>query len=44
MIVNNNSSVISKLSSLTDAARVIIYDRNVFIIQAAGYELMIKQD
>ncbi len=35
MIVNYASSVINKLEALlTDDARVIIYDRNVFIVQA----------
>ncbi len=35
MIVNGNSSVINELeTSLTDDARVVIYDRHVFIVQA----------
>ncbi len=35
-IVNDDSSIISKWSSkLIDDARVIIYDRNMFIVQAA---------
>ncbi len=34
-IVNDDSSVISKLeTSLADDARVIIYDRHMFIVQA----------
>ena len=34
-IVNDNSRVINKLeASLTDNARVVIYDRHMFIVQA----------
>jgi hypothetical protein len=34
-IVNDNSRVVNKLeASLTDDARVIIYDRHMFIVQA----------
>ncbi len=34
-IVNDNSSVINKLeTSLIDEARVVIYDRHMFIVQA----------
>jgi hypothetical protein len=34
MIENDDSSVINKLeTSLTDDARVIIYDRHLFIVQ-----------
>ncbi len=37
MIVNADSRVIIKLeTSLTDDARVIIYDRHMFIVQATG--------
>jgi hypothetical protein len=37
MIVNDDSRVINKLeSSLTDDARVVIYDRHMFIVQATG--------
>jgi len=37
MIVNYASSVVNKLKALlTDDARVIIYDRHVFIVQATG--------
>ncbi len=37
MIVNDNSRVVNKLeASLTDDARVIIYDRHMFIVQATG--------
>ncbi len=36
-IINDNSRVIPKLeTSLTDNARVIIYDRHMFIVQATG--------
>ncbi len=36
-IVNDNSSVITKLeTSLTDGARVVIYDHHMFIVQAIG--------
>ena len=34
-IVNDNSRVVNKLeTSLTDKARVVIYDRHIFIVQA----------
>jgi hypothetical protein len=37
MIVNDDSSITSKCGEkLIDDARVIIYDRNLFIIQATG--------
>ncbi len=37
MIINDDSRVVSKLeASLTDNARVVIYDRHVFIVQATG--------
>ncbi len=37
MIVNDDSRVINKLeASLTDDARVIIYDRHMFIVQATA--------
>jgi hypothetical protein len=37
MIVNDDSRVVIKLeASLTDNARVVIYDRLVFIVQATG--------
>ncbi len=36
-IVNDDSSVINKLeTSLTDDARVVIYDHHVFIVQPTG--------
>ncbi len=37
MIVNDDSSIISKLeTSLIEHARVVIYDRHMFIVQATG--------
>jgi hypothetical protein len=37
MIVDDNSRIITKLeTSLTDDARVIIYDRHMFIVQVTG--------
>jgi hypothetical protein len=39
-IVNDDFSVINKLgASLTDDAGVIIYDRDMFIVQATGYRI-----
>ncbi len=36
-IVNDDSRVITKIeTSLTDEARVVIYDRHMFIVQATG--------
>ncbi len=36
MIVNNDSKVVNKLeASLTDDARVVIYDRHMFIVKPA---------
>ena len=36
--VNDNSRVINKLeTSLTDDARVVIYDRHMFIVQATEF-------
>ncbi len=36
-IINDDSRVVTKLeTSLTDNARVIIYDRQMFIVQATG--------
>jgi hypothetical protein len=35
MIVNDDSSIVKKLeTSLIDDARVVIYDRHMFIVQA----------
>ncbi len=47
-IVNDDSRVIHKLgASFTDDARVIIYDRHMFIVQATGltnnYLIMLKR-
>jgi hypothetical protein len=37
MIVNDDPRVVNNLvASLTDDARVVIYDRHVFIVQATG--------
>jgi len=37
-IVNDNARIINKLNaSFTDDARVIIYDRQMFIVQAIGF-------
>jgi len=39
MIVNDNSRVVNKLeASLTDNARVVIYDRHMFIVKATGVQ------
>jgi hypothetical protein len=36
-IVNDDSRVVNKLeASFTDDARVVIYDRHMFIVQATG--------
>jgi hypothetical protein len=36
-IINDDSSIINKLeTSLIDDARVVIYDRHMFIVQATG--------
>jgi hypothetical protein len=38
MIVNGDPSIINKFRySLTDAARAVIYDRHMFILQATGF-------
>jgi len=37
-VVNYNSSVVNKcVASLSDDARVVIYDRHVFVVQATEY-------
>jgi hypothetical protein len=37
-IINDDSIIVNnRLESLTDDTRVIIYDRNLFIIQATGF-------
>jgi hypothetical protein len=42
-IVNDNSRVVNKLeASLADDARVVIYDRHMFILQATE-EYLIKK-
>ncbi len=42
LIVNDDSSIISKWSfKLIDGARVIIYDRNMFVIQTTGNRLLL---
>jgi hypothetical protein len=39
-IINDNSRVVNKLeASLTDDARVVIYDRHMFIVQATELKL-----
>ncbi len=39
-IINDDSSVVNKYrASLNDAARVIIYDHRMFIVQATGLML-----
>ncbi len=39
-IVNDDSRVVTKLeTSITDNARVVIYDRHMFIVQATGFSL-----
>ena len=39
-IVNDDSRVVNKLeASLTDNARVVIYDHHMFIVQATGLAL-----
>jgi hypothetical protein len=36
-IINDDSSIVNKFgTSLADAARVVIYDRHMFIVQATG--------
>jgi len=38
MILDDDSSIVYKLeTSLIDDARVIIYDRHMFIVEATGY-------
>ncbi len=40
-IANDNARVINKLeASLTDDARVIIYNRHMFIVQATGVNVI----
>jgi hypothetical protein len=43
MIINYDSSIVNRLgASLTDDARVIIYDRHMFIVQATGVAINFK--
>ena len=45
MIINNDSSIINKFeASLTDDARVVIYDRHVFIVQATREKKLEKNN
>ncbi len=45
MIVNNDSSIINKFeASLTDEARVIIYDCHIFIVQATEWSPLLMVD
>jgi hypothetical protein len=42
MIVNDDSSVVNKFEdSITDDARVVIYNRHIFIVQALGNTLLV---
>jgi hypothetical protein len=44
MIVNDYSRVINRLeASLTDDARVIIYDRHMFIVQATACAMTLSK-
>ncbi len=44
-IVNDDSRVITKLeASLTDGARVVIYNRHMFILQATEHLTIINDD
>ncbi len=44
-IVKDDSMVVTKLiTSLTDNARVIIYDRHMFIVQATGRKVFYNLD
>ncbi len=43
MVVNDDSRIINKLeASLTDDARVVIYDRHMFIVQATGSDFVVS--
>jgi hypothetical protein len=43
MIINDDSRVINKLeASLTDDARVVIYDHHMFIVLATGFTIIAK--
>ncbi len=42
-IINDEARIVNKLdASLTDDARVIIYDRRMFIVQATGHPWLKK--
>jgi hypothetical protein len=44
MTVSDNSRVVNKLeASLTDVARVVIYDRHMFIVQATGTNVEVNK-
>ncbi len=44
MIISDDSRVVNKLeASLTDDARVIIYDRQMFIVQATGTNVEVNK-
>ncbi len=43
-IVNDDSGVVNKLeASLTDDAKVVIYDRHIFIVQATGLQFLVSE-
>jgi len=43
-IINDNARIINKLdASLTEDARVIIYDHHMFIVQATGCKIVAVQ-
>jgi hypothetical protein len=43
MILNDDSRIVNKFeASLTDDARVIIYDRHMFIVQATGSDFVVS--
>jgi hypothetical protein len=45
MIINYASSSINKLrASLNDDARVVIYNRHIFIVQATGHGVLAEAD
>jgi hypothetical protein len=45
MIVNYEFSVVNEFgASLTDDTRVVIYDRQMFIVQATGITVLIQLD
>ncbi len=43
-IANDNSRVVTKLeTSLTDGARVVIYNRHMFIVQATVFFFVVNE-